>query len=976
MKMSKARRLLLLRYAVAVLASLVALLLRFLLEPMLGGEAPLLVFIIPVMFSAWYGGLGPGLLATALCAVVGVYFFVEPLFSLSITDTANLVRVGIFLVEGVLISWLNEALRAARRRAEVTALSLQESEEHYRLLVEGVQDYAIFMLDPKGNITSWNTGAERIKGYQAAEILGRHFSILFTPEDVERHKAEEELQIAAAEGQFAGEGWRRRKEGTMFWASVVLRALRDDAGNLRGFVKVTRDITQRKQAEEELRRSYKDLSDVKFALDKAAILAATDARGTITYVNDKFCQISKYSREELVGQTHRIINSGYHPKAFFENLWSTITSGKVWHGEIKNKAKDGTYYWVDTTIVPFLDERGQLFQYLAIRFDITDRKLAQEALIREKSISDLERKRLSTVLDILPVGVFISDANGEILQANSMIRTIWGEDAPLLKEIDEYRQYKGWWADTGKAIAAHEWALARALSKGEVSIEEEIDIEAFDGSRKTILNSAVPIQDETGAIVSGVVVNVDITKRKQAEEALRRSAQRLEGLHEIDRAILEAQSSVELVRTALSRMLQLVPYKQALVVVFNFETREARLLVGSVDGDLQPKEGTVMPINSFIPDEVLQQDPDRYAEYIATYRQCPAGIAIASSTEIDNSSIRIPLLVERSLIGELILFLTQPAALTPEQQEITTEVASQLAIALQQAQLRKQLQIKADELEQRVLERTAQLQEANSELEAFGYSVAHDLRAPLRVIQGFTQALLEDYADTFDAVGQDYAHRINTAAQRMDTLIEDLLTYSRLTRANLQLQSVNLESVVSEALAQLDGTIQQQQAQVTVEKPLPSVIGQRTILVQVVTNLLTNAIKFVVPGVQPQVRVWAEEMERERWGDGEMGRWGEENSQSLVTSRYLPLTNPQSKIHNPKSKIRLWLEDNGIGIAPEHQERIFRVFERLHGIEIYPGTGIGLAIARKGVERLGGRVGVESQVGQGSRFWLELTLDS
>jgi signal transduction histidine kinase len=167
----------------------------------------------------------------------------------------------------------------------------------------------------------------------------------------------------------------------------------------------------------------------------------------------------------------------------------------------------------------------------------------------------------------------------------------------------------------------------------------------------------------------------------------------------------------------------------------------------------------------------------------------------------------------------------------------------------------------------------------------------------------------------------------------MDTLIRDLLAYSQLTRAEIQLKPASLELAVKEALAQLRSEIKQSAAKITLASPLAAVKGQAPILTQIVSNLLGNAIKFVASGTRPQVKVWTEER-------------GE--------------------------RVRLWVEDNGIGIDPEYQARIFRVFERLHGVESYPGTGIGLAIVNKGANRMGGEAGVESIVGKGSRFWVEL----
>jgi len=233
---------------------------------------------------------------------------------------------------------------------------------------------------------------------------------------------------------------------------------------------------------------------------------------------------------------------------------------------------------------------------------------------------------------------------------------------------------------------------------------------------------------------------------------------------------------------------------------------------------------------------------------------------------------------------------------------------------------------KAEQLSQR-------LQESNQELEAFAYSVSHDLRAPLRAMQGFSEALLQDYADRLDETGKDYAMRILKASQRMDNLIQDLLAYSRLTRQDIRRKPISLEGVINEALRVLEDDIKERDAIIKIEKSLPQVLANHSVLYQVILNLISNAIKFVKKGSKPVVRIWAEET---------------------------------------GGKVRLNIQDNGIGIPAEHQERIFRIFERLHGIERYPGTGIGLAIVKKGVEQMGGSVGVDSEPDKGSRFWIEL----
>jgi signal transduction histidine kinase len=274
--------------------------------------------------------------------------------------------------------------------------------------------------------------------------------------------------------------------------------------------------------------------------------------------------------------------------------------------------------------------------------------------------------------------------------------------------------------------------------------------------------------------------------------------------------------------------------------------------------------------------------------------------------------------------------LTAAADLATErlQLEIDERKKSQEALLKAQAELSKY----ASNLEDMVTQRTVELTATNQQLEAFVYSIAHDLRAPLRAMQGYSTMLIEHEGPALSEIGAGYANRINKAAQYMDALLSDLLAFSRISQQNVVLTEIDLQAVVEQVVGRLRGPIEEQHAKIQIAGLWPMVLAHEPTLVQVIFNLVSNALKFVVADRVPTITF---------------------------------------QVENRGDRTRLWIEDNGLGIPLDYQEQIFRLFTRLNG-EKFPGTGIGLAIVQKGVERLGGRLGLESTPGEGSRFWIEL----
>jgi PAS domain S-box-containing protein len=344
----------------------------------------------------------------------------------------------------------------------------------------------------------------------------------------------------------------------------------------------TRDVTERHQAEELRRKTEQKLQETlqslefqKYALDRAAIVAITDRHGVIIYANDRFCQISKYEREELIGKTHQIINSGYHPPEFFKKLWKTIASGNVWQGEIKNKTKDGNFYWVETTIVPFLDKTGKPFQYLSIRFDISERKKVEEALRQSE-------QKFRAIFDGSFGFIGLLNSEGILIEANRA--ALEAIDVELADVRGQPFWQAPWWSHSPQLQEKLQQAIASAAGGELIRFEAEHIL--ANGSSIFVDFSLKPVFDDKGKVIMLIPEGRDITDRKRAEQKIRQQA-----------ALLDVTTDAIVVRDLQS---QIKFWNKGAEKIYGWQATEAigrdarSLLYGTVSTEVETAYATVL----------------------------------------------------------------------------------------------------------------------------------------------------------------------------------------------------------------------------------------------------------------------------------------------------------------------------------------------------------------------------------------------
>lgn len=801
-----------------------------------------------------------------------------------------------------------------------------------RLITENVDDL-IVLLDTQGRRLYNSPSYQRILADSSGRVEDSFQYV--HPDDREKVKRIFQEVVSSCCGQRT-EYRYLLQDGSIRYIESQSNVILDQNGSVQNVLVVSRDISERKRNEQILHKSAIALEQQKYALDQHSIVAITDTQGHILYVNDKFCAISKYCSEELLGQNHRIVNSGHHSKDFFVAMYRTIIKGEVWSGEMCSRAKDGSNYWTDTTIVPFMDENGQLFQYIVISTDITKRKRIEEArLASEQRFRILYESSRDALLTLSPTRGFLGGNPAAVALYGCQDEQAFTALSPSAV-TPEFQPDGSCSAD--KAAAMMQKALVNGTHIFEC-VHQRLNGMTFWAE---VLLTRMEID---GEIVLQANVR-DISERKLAEENIHllnhnlelRIAARTEQLR-FQRDVL-----VELARNDKSDFdAALLDILRAAAVTL--EVERAGYWDLDESGDWIELKQLFIRSRSAVDSEAAGMRLRRadYPEYFAATLQqrrtlvadnAYAHPATAGFAEFYLKPLNIVSMLDAavwfqgSVVG-VVCFeqVGQMHCWSPEEVDFAASIATMVALALE-ASNRALAEVELALMRDRALE-------ASKLKSEFLANMSHEIRTPMNAIIGLSHLALQT---DLTPKQRDYISKTHRAGTALLGIINDILDFSKIEADKLEMESLDFD--LEEVLDNVSNLVGYKAGDKGLELlyKIPAhipryLVGDPLRLWQILVNLLNNAVKFTDQG---EIEIAAELLEQV----------------------------------NNRVKLRFTVRDTGIGMTEEQSARLFQAFSQADGSTTrkYGGTGLGLTISKRLVELMHGKIYLESEVGQGSRF--------
>lgn len=566
------------------------------------------------------------------------------------------------------------------------------------------------------------------------------------------------------------------------------------------------------------------------------------------------------------------------------------------------------------------DYEGDCAHVNGVIFDISARRKAEES-------ARLGEANLKQIMDLLPIGMFVSNAEGRLVEINPAARLIWGGERWV--ELQGYGEYKGWWPDSGKPLAAEEWALARTLRSGETVRDEEVEIQCFDGERKTILNSTMPLRDGQGKICGGVAVNLDITHFRRTEEELRAAAR----LEDTQRQVLELFSASFDRETIGRGLLVLIAdnFPLPLAALYLLDGWKGRFICVATHGTGSDVVQEFAPGHGLLGEAARTQGPIALP---VEHLRMDVGLGGFQPAEI----WLIPILYNTTTLAVLVAGSTRKLA--QREKESLIALTRQMGVAINNLTQFEDLRLLSEQLKNRgeeIAAKNLQLEEASRMKSEFLANMSHELRTPLNAIIGFSEVLRDGLAGSLNEKQREYAQDIAESGTHLLNLINDILDLSKVEagKLTLELEEVSPQALLAAVLAIFrDKVALQSQNLILDAQGAPGTLWLDLRKVkQILFNLLSNAVKFT-----PERGTITVQAERRN--------------------------------HEGQDFLQISVTDTGMGISKENQAKLFTTFVQIDSslARQHPGTGLGLALARRLTELHGGKVMLESSEGNGSTF--------